>query len=88
MKTVLTVKELCERWGVDARTLSRYEDDGVIRRISGMPGVKYSLASIEKIESDGTDNLIIKKEREIQDLKLENLRLRNKIEEIKGVISL
>lgn len=86
MKTVLTVKELCERWGVDARTVSRYEEDGVIRRISGMPGVKYSLASIEKIESDGADNLIIKKDREIQELRLENLRYKNIIEEIKEVM--
>lgn len=61
MKTILTVKEICDRWGVDARTISRYEDDGIIRRISGMPGVKYSLASIEKIEYGGTDNLIMKK---------------------------
>lgn len=85
MKTVLTVKDLCERWGVDARTIARYEEDGIIRRLSKMPGVRFSLTSIEKIESDGTDNLLMRKDREIMELREENIELRAKLEKIRGV---
>ena len=85
MKTVLTRKELAERWAVAGTTIDRYEREGLISK--NKIG-KYTIAVIEKAEFDGTDNLLIKKERDIQDLKLENLRLRNKLEEIKGVINL
>lgn len=88
MKTVLTVKDLCERWGVDARTIARYEEDGIIRRLSKMPGVRFSLISIEKIESDGTDNLLMRKDREIRELKELVIEYQSIIEKIKGVISL
>lgn len=88
MKTVLTVKELCERWGVDARTIARYEEDGIIRRLTGMPGVRFSLISIEKIECDGTDNLIMKKNREIAELKEQNLDYKSKLERIKGLAAI
>lgn len=88
MKTVLTVKDLCERWGVDARTIARYEEDGIIRRLSKMPGVRFSLTSIEKIESDGTDTLLMKKDREIRELKELVIEYQSIIEKIKGVISL
>ena len=87
MKTVLTVKELCERWGVDARTIARYEEEGIIRRLSGMPGVRFSLSSIEKIEYDGTDTLLMKKDRIIKEQSLKIIELESKIEMIKGVIT-
>lgn len=87
MKTVLTVKELCERWGVDARTIARYEEEGIIRRLSGMPGVRFSISSIEKIEYDGTDTLLMKKDRIIKEQSLKIIELESKIEMIKGVIT-
>ncbi len=87
MKTVLTVKDLCERWGVDARTIARYEEEGIIRRLSKMPGVRFSLTSIEKIEYDGTDTLLMKKDREIRELKEMVAERDAIIEKIKGVIS-
>lgn len=87
MKTVLTVKDLCERWGVDARTIARYEEDGIIRRLSKMPGVRFSLSSIEKLEYDGTDNLLMRKDQIIREQNLRILELESKIEMIKGVIT-
>lgn len=87
MKTVLTVKELCERWGVDARTIARYEEEGIIRRLTGIPGVRFSLSSIEKIEYDGTDNLLMRKDHIIKEQSLKIIELESKIEIIKGVIT-
>ncbi|MFH5834585.1 hypothetical protein ACHAL6_00745 [Proteiniclasticum sp. C24MP] len=83
MKTLLTRKELAERWGVNVTTIDRYEREGLIRKNKLD---KFSLSSIEKIEYDGTDTLLSRKEREIQELKLENIRLRNKFQEIRGIL--
>jgi DNA-binding transcriptional regulator YhcF (GntR family) len=83
MKTVLTRKELAERWGVDPKTIDKYEDDGIIRK--NKIG-KFTIAVIEKAEFDGTDNLLLRKEKEIQELRLENIRLKNMFEEIREVL--
>ena len=85
MKTVLTVKDLCERWGVDARTIARYEEEGIIRRLSGIPGVRFSLTSIEKIECDGTDNLLKKKDQIIKEQNLKIIELESKLKTIREV---
>lgn len=85
MKTVLTVKDLCERWGVDARTIARYEEEGIIRRLSGMPGVRFSISSIEKIEYDGTDTLLMKKDRIIKEQSLKIIELESKLKTIREV---
>lgn len=84
MKTVLTRKELSERWGVDPKTIDKLEQDGIIRknRIG-----KFTIAAIEKAEYDGTDALIMKKEREIRQLKEMVAERDAIIEKIKGVIS-
>jgi len=82
---MLDKKDVLEILGISNNTLDSWERQGYIRRCP-VPTPKYSRASIEKLLYDGTDNLLIKKDREIQDLKLENLKLRNKFEEIKGVI--
>lgn len=83
MKTVLTRKELSERWGVDPKTIDMLDRQNIINK--NKIG-KYTIAVIEKIEFDGADNMLLRKDREIQELKLENMKLRNKFEEIKGVI--
>ncbi len=86
MKTVLTKKELAERWGVNTKTIDVMEEEGTVKRLPKLPGVKYSLTSIEALEYDGTDNLILKKERKIKELEAEVLRYRNKFEEIRGLL--
>jgi phage terminase Nu1 subunit (DNA packaging protein) len=85
MKTVLNKKELSERWGVDPRTIDKFEEEGIIRR--NKIG-KFTIASIEKAEYDGTDALIMKKDREIRELKEQLLEYRTVIEKIKGAISI
>lgn len=87
MKTILTQKELADRWGTDVSTIVVYEKEGYIKRLN-LPGAKYSIVSAEALEYDGTDNLILKKERKIKELEAEVLRYRNIIEQIKGVASI
>lgn len=85
-RTILSKKDLAERWGVDISTLETYEREGYIKRLD-LPGAKYSVASIEKLEYDGSDNLLIKKDRIIREQNLRIQELESKIEMIKGVIT-
>ena len=85
-RTILSKKDLAERWGVDISTLETYEREGYIKRLD-LPGAKYSVASIEKLEYDGTDNLLMRKDQIIREQNLRILELESKIEMIKGVIT-
>lgn len=80
-------KDVLEIFGITNNTLDSWEEQGYIRRMN-IPGrnPKYSKAAIEKLLFDGTDNLLIRKEKEIQELRLENLRLTNKLNEIREVM--
>lgn len=84
MKTVLNKKELAERWGVAVRTIDRLENEGVIKR--NKIG-KFTISSIEKAEYDGTDALLMKKDRQIRELEEQVLEYRTVIEKIKGCIT-
>lgn len=79
-KTVLTRKELSERWDVDPRTIDKFEQDGIIQknRIG-----KYTIAAIEKAEYDGTDALLMRKDHEIKELKAQILEYRTIIDKVK-----
>lgn len=85
-RTILSKKDLAERWGVDISTLETYEREGYIRRLD-LPGAKFSLSSIEKLEYDGTDNLLMRKDQIIREQNLRIQELESKIEMIKGVIT-
>ena len=85
-RTILSKKDLAERWGVDISTLETYEKEGYIQRLN-LPGAKYSLSSIEKLEYDGTDNLLMRKDQIIREQNLRIQELESKIEMIKGVIT-
>lgn len=85
-KTLITRKELAERWGVNVTTIDDYEEKGYIRRVN-LPGCQFSLASVEKLEYDGTDNLLIKKDKLILELQEKVMEYKGKLEKIKGVAS-
>lgn len=88
MKTVIDRLNLAERWDVSVETIRAYERDGVITRLPRFPAPRYSLKEVEEIENNGRDNLMIAKNKEIQELKMRNAELEQKIERIKGVISI
>lgn len=56
-KTLLSPKELGERWGYSLASIDRLEKNGVIHRVKGLNNVKYSLREIEKIETLGRKDL-------------------------------
>lgn len=57
LKTLLTRDELAERWGYTKTSIIRLEEDGVIHRVKGLQGCKYSIREIENIESLGRKDL-------------------------------
>lgn len=86
MKTLLTRDELAERWGYGKTSIVRLEEDGVIHRVKGLQGCKYSIREIEKIEMLGRSDLqeislidYKKLENEKDYWKNEYLKLRNAI---------
>lgn len=83
-RTILSKKDLAERWGVDISTLETYEREGYIRRLD-LPGAKYSLSSIEKLEYDGTDNLLMRKDQIIREQNMRIHELESKLKMIREV---
>lgn len=68
-KLALEKREVLKIFGITNNTLDSWEQQGYIRRMNTPGNPKYSMVSVEKLLHDGTDNLLMKKEREIRELK-------------------
>ena len=86
MKTLFTREELAARWGYNKSSIQRLEEEGVIHRVKGLVGCKYSLKEIEEIENLGRSDFeevnfikYQKLENEKEFWKMEYLKLRNAI---------
>lgn len=55
MQTLYSVNELAERWGYAPDTIRRMENEGILHRVQGLPGVKFSAAEVHQLESIGKD---------------------------------
>lgn len=86
-KLALEKREVLKIFGITNNTLDSWEQQGYIKRMNTPGNPKYSMVSVEKLLYDGTDNLLIKKEREIRELKEMVAERDAIIEKIKGVIS-
>lgn|GEM_PF-1789669 len=81
-------QEVLDMFGITNNTLDSWETQGYIQRMN-IPGKpRYSKSSIETLLYDGTDNLIIKKDREIRELKAQILEYRSIIEKVNGLTSI
>lgn len=55
-QTLFSRQDLAKRWGFEStRAIEKYEQNGVIKRVPGIPIPRYSISQIEKIENDGLD---------------------------------
>ena len=86
MATIINRKDLAERWGTNVTTIDDWEKAGVIKRLPRYPTPRYSIAEIEKAESNGMDNLIMKKERIIREQAERIEELEQRLENIRRVI--
>lgn len=90
MEAVLTTKELATRWKCDPSSIYLMREKGELKTIPKVPGVKFSLAYIEEIESEGLDPLSPRQKR-ILERKLEEKeayikRLEEKLQTIKQLL--
>ncbi|MBB6622258.1 histidine kinase [Clostridium gasigenes] len=83
MKTVLTQKELADRWGVTVKALTDWRNAKVIQSIGGIPAIRFSKEYIENLEG-----ITIEKfsplERKRMELELEKLKSQN--DELKRIL--
>lgn len=86
MATIINRKDLAERWGTNVTTLDSWESEGVIRRLPKYPSPRYSLAEVEKVESNGMDNLVKKKDKIIREQNERIEELEMKLETIRRAI--
>lgn len=85
MKTLLSRGELAERWGVDVRTIAKWENERVIQRVEGIPTPRYALEHIEAIEGIKDLNRFSPLERKRLESELEKTRKEN--ETLKAILS-
>lgn len=80
-RTVLTVSELAERWGVKPQTVRKMETEGKIKRVKGISGVRFNIQEIERIEETKAPSLSSRErdrlEKEIKYLRDENQALKS-----------
>lgn len=86
-QTLLSRKELAERWGLAPKTIEKYEIDGVINRVKDIPTPRYSIESIKKLEGSKEFNPMSPEERiylekQIKDLKIKVVRQQEIIQKI------
>ena len=74
MKTLLSRQDLAERWGLAVKTIEKYENDGVIQRVKGIPAPRYSIESIQKLEGMEELNPLSPEERNKLEKEIQSLR--------------
>lgn len=79
MQTLYSVNELAERWGYAPDTIRRMENEGILHRVQGLPGVKFSAAEVHQLESIGLDAKAM--------TAWERKRLELEIQELKEIIA-
>lgn len=95
MRTVLTQKELAERWGITVKAITDYRNAGVLQTIKGVPVLRFSLEYIQELEGTTLERFSPlerkKMELKLDELKSENERLklilRNILAESSKIIS-
>lgn len=83
-KTMLSVQEVADRWGMSYNTVRKIEEEGHIHRLEGMGKRCYALTEIEAYENKGLADPLSSRER--QRLEWENQKLRKRVKELEGVI--
>lgn len=72
-KTLLTRKELCERWGLSYNTICNYETSGTLTRNPNFESPMYYIEEIVRIESLQEPNPLSPLERRRLEKKVEDL---------------
>ena len=89
-QTLLSRKELSERWGISTTCVINYEESWIITRIKDIPVPRYSLDEILKIEQTDmseTSPLVVRElKSKIRQLEYENSKLRKRLDLIRQAL--
>lgn len=91
-QTVITLKELAERWGLAPNSVRKMEQEGKLHRLPDLPGVRFSLAEVIQIETlpPETKALTVwerkRMQDEIDDLRNEVKTLRERLLKILSIL--
>lgn len=77
-KTVLTVDEIAERWGIRAQTVRKMIQKGELPQAKRVPGVKVNIQEVLKAEETKDLNPLTAFERKRLEKDIENLKDENK----------
>ena len=83
MKTVLTQKELAERWGLTPKAITDYRNAGILQTIKGLPVIRFSLEYIQELEGTTLERFS-PLERKKMEMRSEELKTEN--EKLKGIL--
>lgn len=82
-QVLISRKELAERWGITTMCVIKYEESGIITRVSGLTVPRYNLNEILKIEQTDmseTSPLVVKQlKKRNKELEEENAKLNQKL---------
>ncbi|WP_143316886.1 transcription factor [Clostridium sp. HBUAS56017] len=92
LRTLVTRKELMERWGLSYNTICNYESNGTLTRNPNFESPMYYMEEIIKIESlHGTNPLSpmerIRKDKKIEELEKELSFYKEKFDVLKTMLS-
>lgn len=77
---LLTQQDLAKRWQVTVATIENYRKEGILQPVKGIPVIRFSLHYILELEGVKLEQFspILKRrmEREIEELRQENQRLK------------
>lgn len=83
-KTILSVQDVADRWGVSYNTVIAREREGHIRRLAGQGKRCYALSEVEAYENQGLMDPFSPRER--KRLERENQILREENNKLKSVL--
>ena len=86
-QTLLSRKDLAERWGVSTSTVDRRVREGLITPVDGYKTPQFNLFDVLKVEGTDTSKMSPferrRLEKEIKELEEENSRLREEKEQMR-----
>ena len=88
-KTLLSRQSLAKRWDfTSTKVIEKYESEGIITRVPGIPSPRYSIDEVLEMETIGNLNPFSPKERKKLEIVIERLTIerdiyKKKLENIK-----
>lgn len=84
-QSLLSKKELCDRWGISISTLDRRVREGVIKPVKGMTAIRFNMSDILKAEGHDKMSPFERRrlERDKEELKERIAELEEECEQIK-----